>query len=342
MSSQPSPHPIPSTSRLCDICSKLPLDAEDPPFGNDPDEKDDWSLGTLDRIRGRTDCPLCRLVFLATYEVQRGWSGLLNQDITIEWQGGMGAGEFQLAGPGWSGFGTTIRFVNESIGQKPARGSKIYSSKIYSFLPIADSQLDISRARSWISACEHNHGETCNPRWSQSIGSSFSGLEVLRLLDVVNECLVEVRSPCRYLILSYVWGGVNNVRLTSSNKSSMMKEGVLQTIWRILPRTVQDAIDIVKALGERFLWVDALCLVQNDAVDVRIGIEVMDLIYERAALCIIAVSGDSANAGLPGVRCGSRLVTNHVEQIRPGIKLAVYNELDHMLRPSAYNRRAWT
>lgn len=180
-----------------------------------------------------------------------------------------------------------------------------------------------------ILACENNHGETCNSESGSSFGVFLPGIELLRLINVVDGFLVDIQEPCRYVTLSYVWGGVNNVQQTSSNRTTLIKKGVLQTIW--LPRTVQDAIDIVKALNERFIWVDALCLVQNDAADMQNGIGVMDLIYERAALCITAVFGDSANAGLPGVSGGSRLVTNRIEQIKPGIKLTVYKDLDHVL-----------
>lgn len=129
-------------------------------------------------------------------------------------------------------------------------------------------------------------------------------------------------------------GGANNVRLTPRKKDSLMEKGVFRTIWHLLSKTIQDAIEVVRALGERFLWIDALCLVQNDAVDMQNGIEMMDLIYERAALCLIA--------GLSGARLGNRFVMSHVEQILPGIQLVLYNELDHVLRSSTYNRRGWT
>jgi len=337
MSFNESQHLPPSTSRLCDVCSKIPFNAEDPPFG-DHAGGEKWPLGTLDRIRRRRDCPLCRLVVLAVYEIQRGGLSLPDGEVLIDWWAFIGpGGAFRLRGPGFYGYGTALNFVNESNGAQPSSSLP----RAHSFIPIAQSRLDVSRARSWISACEDNHGDSCNLKWNHS-GAFIPGIEALRLVDVANECLVELRGPCRYLTLSYVWGGVNNVRLTSSNKTSLMKNGVLQTIWDMLPRTVQDAIEFVKALGERFLWVDALCLIQNDTVDMRSGIEVMDLIYEKAALCLIAAYGDSANAGLPGVSGGTRLVTNHVEQIQPGITLAVYNDLDHLLRPSTYNRRAWT
>jgi hypothetical protein len=82
----------------------------------------------------------------------------------------------------------------------------------------------------------------------------------------------------------------------------------------MLPRTIQDAVDFVKALQERYLWIDALCLVQNDGADLQKGVDVMDLIYERAIMNIVATAGDNADASLPGVREDSRFITHNVEQ----------------------------
>jgi hypothetical protein len=322
---------------LCNICEAIPFNAENPPFGNRP-TTGEWLLGTLDQIEKKTYCPFCRLVILAVYEARRGWTRMLVDEVVLNWQGGMGSGGGFII-RGMSGIGTMICFVNESA-------HPISMPRVRSFLPLV-GPLDLKRARRWISVCEKDHGNLCNPQWSQithipSAGPIIPGLEVLRLIDVADGCLVEFQNPCRYLTLSYVWGGVPNFRLTTGNKSSLMQPGVLQKNWAKLPSTIQDAVDIVKVLNERFLWIDVLCLVQNDGTDMRSGIEVMDLIYERSVLSIIAASGDSANAGLPGVRAGSRFITNHVERIQPGIKLAIYNELDHLLRPSTYSRRAWT
>jgi hypothetical protein len=224
-------------------------------------------MGTLSRIRKETGCPLCRLIGLAVYEAYEGQRGNLflpKEDITILCYGPLDTNRRPMISIYGMSNGTTIRFVDEAT---------------FSDILLADSQLDWNRAHRWISACENNHGDICNPRWNLSATTAISGVEVLRLIDVVNGCLVETRSPCRYLTLSYVWGGVNNVRLTSSNKPFLMKKGVLRTIWPLLPRTIRDAIEVVKALGEGLLWIDALCLVQNDAVDMQNGIEVMDLIY---------------------------------------------------------------
>ena len=63
----------------------------------------------------------------------------------------------------------------------------------------------------------------------------------------------------------------------------------------------------------------------------------MDLIYERAIMTVVAAAGGNANAGLPRVREGNRFITQHVEQIKPGVKLAVYSrDVGREQRPSDF------
>jgi hypothetical protein len=47
-----------------------------------------------------------------------------------------------------------------------------------------------------------------------------------------------------------------------------------------VPQTIEDAILVVKALGERFLWVDAYCIDQTNSQERQVMIDNMDLIYE--------------------------------------------------------------
>ncbi|CAH0019004.1 unnamed protein product, partial [Clonostachys rhizophaga] len=58
--------------------------------------------------------------------------------------------------------------------------------------------------------------------------------------------------------------------------------------WDLIPKTIQDAITTTQLVGERYLWVDSLCLMQNDPKDLRHGTNVMDLMYEQPILCIVA------------------------------------------------------
>jgi hypothetical protein len=73
-----------------------------------------------------------------------------------------------------------------------------------------------------------------------------------------------------------------------------------------LPNTISDAIALVRALGERYLWVDALCIVQDDAEHKARDIAHMDVVYNKAFATVVAMHGASADAGLPGARPGTR------------------------------------
>jgi hypothetical protein len=64
-----------------------------------------------------------------------------------------------------------------------------------------------------------------------------------------------------------------------------------------LPQTVQDAIKVCRRVGISYLWVDALCIVQNDRNDKAIEIGKMPYVYGNATLTIVAASSRSVHDG---------------------------------------------
>ncbi|KAK1241227.1 hypothetical protein MKX08_001201 [Trichoderma sp. CBMAI-0020] len=64
-----------------------------------------------------------------------------------------------------------------------------------------------------------------------------------------------------------------------------------------LPRSIQDAVSVARELGFRYLWVDALCIIQNCAIDKKKEITRMSSIYKNAAVTIAASSSKSATEG---------------------------------------------
>jgi hypothetical protein len=67
-----------------------------------------------------------------------------------------------------------------------------------------------------------------------------------------------------------------------------------------LPKTIADGIQVVLALGLKYLWVDKYCINQFDSEELHTQISAMDIIYESASFTIIAGEG-TATSGLPGV-----------------------------------------
>lgn len=101
-----------------------------------------------------------------------------------------------------------------------------------------------------------------------------------------------------YLALSYVWGG-DQLYKTTKSTMSVYERGVDSSI---LPQTVRDAISVTYALGFQFLWVDTLCIIQDDDADRRHEIGRMHDIYRHAHITIIAASAENVRRGFLHVK----------------------------------------
>jgi hypothetical protein len=65
----------------------------------------------------------------------------------------------------------------------------------------------------------------------------------------------------------------------------------------MLPRTFQEAIDIIRRLGVRYLWIDALCIIQGDTTDWLREAPQMVSIYQNAYLAVAATASSDSNGG---------------------------------------------
>lgn len=68
-------------------------------------------------------------------------------------------------------------------------------------------------------------------------------------------------------------------------------------------------------LGFDYLWIDALCIIQDSSEDQAFQIQNMTNIYASSFLTIIAASGNDCNSGLPGLHDNSRRSTQVVASI---------------------------
>ncbi|KAH8708481.1 hypothetical protein GQ44DRAFT_628004, partial [Phaeosphaeriaceae sp. PMI808] len=138
-----------------------------------------------------------------------------------------------------------------------------------------------------------------------------------------------------------MFGQLPTYTLQKRDLDRLSQEGSLESIRAILPNTINDAIDLVKALGERYLWIDGLCLVQDDPTDVNEGIRMMNSIYSGSYFTIVAGSGLDANAGLPGVMGSTEGREQVIEEVAPGAQMTVLHGIDWHLSRSIYNERGW-
>lgn len=319
---------------LCEYCARIPFDPE---VLHDlealPIKDRSFSLGAGSRVEN-SRCPLCRLVTHAYYESHRD-SPSIHKDVTINWYSNVGPG----SRGGFSGPGDTCICFAAPEGKPLPKGP---ASGYFYVKPKTDPTVNIGQISRWISRCEQSHSEFCLVSNPADVSAAFPDLEVLRLVDLERRCIVETHGVPKYVALSYVWGSVSNFRLTKANWAELSTLGGLTKVEGMIPRTIQDTMALVRRLGPRYMWVDSLCLMQNDIEDMDRGINVMDLIYERAWITVVASSGQDANAGLPGVRRGSRKASKNTMEIKPGISLGVVTGLDRLLKASVYNSRAWT
>jgi hypothetical protein len=98
----------------------------------------------------------------------------------------------------------------------------------------------------------------------------------------------------KYLCLSYCWGDATHIpKSTHQTKSQWMKE----IPWSALPKTFQDAITFVRHLGHRYIWIDSLCIVQDDLADWEREAAQMASIYRNSYLTLAATASADGRGG---------------------------------------------
>ncbi|KAI5922525.1 heterokaryon incompatibility protein-domain-containing protein [Camillea tinctor] len=92
-----------------------------------------------------------------------------------------------------------------------------------------------------------------------------------------------------YVALSYCWGGPQKLVTTAASLEAHRDEGIQLDL---LPKTILEAVRVTASLGIQYLWIDALCIVQDDDASKAAEIERMGDIYANATIVLLA-SGTS-------------------------------------------------
>ncbi|CAJ2509093.1 Uu.00g141190.m01.CDS01 [Anthostomella pinea] len=156
-----------------------------------------------------------------------------------------------------------------------------------------DDECCLSTVRSWMQGCDNKHPR-CAPNASNGLPK--------RLLDLANDgshlsVRLHATTPnesFEYVTLSHCWGDAAKVPKTTQATLESYQQ---QVPGEMLTPTFRDAIWIVRQLGFRYLWIDALCIVQDEPTDWAATAGTMATIYGEASLNIAAASSENGNGG---------------------------------------------
>lgn len=211
-----------------------------------------------------------------------------------------------------------------------------------------NGSLDYELIKSWLTKCDTEHVAICK---SVDTGST-SSLNIF-LIDVSTKTFVRHRPGDRFVALSYVWGkrvqypgSVSASRGASgggTNDHGPTERETNQNLPTFIPQTMKDALTFVERIGERYAWIDQLCIDQTNEEEKQRQINIMDRIFAAAHLTIISLDGPDADWGLPGV--SRPLLQTHQPTVRlnNGQLMAtfVYSNWDNN-GSSIWDSRGWT
>jgi hypothetical protein len=156
------------------------------------------------------------------------------------------------------------------------------------------SEKGFHRMRRWIHKCTEDHTDC------KELRRNLCQQYPTRLIDVGNThskniriCSTIHKSNVQYAALSYCWGGEQESKTVAARLEERCREFPLEE----LSRTIQDAVVTTRRLRLQYLWVDAICIIQDDAADKEREIAIMDQIYTGAFITIVAARAEKANDG---------------------------------------------
>ncbi|KAK7756356.1 hypothetical protein SLS62_001582 [Diatrype stigma] len=166
----------------------------------------------------------------------------------------------------------------------------------------SDNAECFDKIKAWIEDCSQNHKTSCGPS-PESSGmvegpkrlidtGPLEGNISLRLIDWPGSG----GEPIEYCALSYSWGSDPTAHFTTTVDTYQQRRNGFEITQ--LPQTLRDAVVITRKVGCRFLWIDAVCIIQRDLADWEAESPRMHHIYGNAFLVIAATENTSPRDGI--------------------------------------------
>lgn len=230
------------------------------------------------RFRAAATLTSCASAFMMSKASEPGWNDQLRKNFQVE--------RYKLR----RNLMPYLPYVD-----KPSGSLSYYLSG--GKVDLDENWIDLRVIRSWLEACDNFHGSHCR---SATDCGGWTGPQWF--IDVIGKCVVPAVDGAKYFALSYVWGNASSsLHASRASIERLQEEGSLTLDTADLPETIKHAMQLVELLGRRYLWVDRLCIVQDD-VDKQDQLSHMNAIYAGAYATIVAAQGKNAKDGLKGIR----------------------------------------
>lgn len=166
--------------------------------------------------------------------------------------------------------------------------------------------LSTNNEKSWQQSMEWNqhclqHHSRCKPgyvsreEWpTRVLDVGYAESSSLRLRETSELSVTSLK----YTSLSHCWGGQLPLRLVADNYTEFLNDIALED----MPKSFRDAVEVTRKLGIQYLWIDALCIIQDSTLDWSRESGRMNMVYRNSYLTIAAAAARNATVGIHSAR----------------------------------------
>jgi hypothetical protein len=204
----------------------------------------------------------------------------------------------------------------------------------------------------WLQECLSTH-DSCRRALSGDLIDNIHPVLPRRLIEVGSDSILprlietnhnsEKPPPTCYVSLSHCWGPPNKRPLRTTKATLHQHLRKLQP--QAMPKTFWDAILVCRKLNIPYLWIDSLCIIQDDEDDWQQQSAMMGSFYERACFTIAASSAEDSSQGLfmEPIPLGGVEIPYHDPSDNELCPVIAYirPDLENVLELSPLNQRAW-
>lgn len=149
----------------------------------------------------------------------------------------------------------------------------------------------------------------------------------------------EKHRKVKYLALSHPWGSQKSTHFcTFPENLAQHKQGIA---FDELPATFQDAVKVTWSLGQRYLWIDSICIIQGPYGDFNDEAKRMEDVFSQAYCVLAASSARGQHDGFLKPRTARQYLTIRNDPLPPIHVCEYIDDFQKHVLDSHLNKRGW-